>query len=179
MKSPIVPVFLAAVLLAFLVSAVTAQQQSAPPGVYTQPQADAGRVAYDVSCGGCHGADLTGSSDAPALTGVNFSNAWGPRPLSDLFADVMETMPPASPGGLGEEVTLGVVAYLLQRMGASPGVQALTRERTTSLSAALASSGGAGILAIGAGTGSGQGRGGVTAVRGVTIRGEVRMPPSL
>ena len=150
-----------AVLSAVLITAITAQQQPGPQGVYTQQQADAGRVAYDVSCAGCHGADLTGSSDASALTGPNFTNAWGSRPLNELFSYTMDTMPPATPGGLGEETTVNIIAYLIQRMGGSPGPQELTRERTTSLSAALASRApGAASLALGAGTASGQARGG-------------------
>ena len=104
--------------MAILVAIPTAQQQAGAGGAFTQRQAEAGRTAYDVSCAGCHGANLTGSSDAPPLTGPNFSNAWGSRPINELFSHIMDTMPPASPGSLGEEVTLNVVAYLLQRMGA-------------------------------------------------------------
>ena len=78
MKRLIVLLSGAAVLSAFLISVIKAQQQPGA-GVYTQAQADAGRTAYDVSCAGCHGADLTGSSDSPALTGPNFTNAWGSR----------------------------------------------------------------------------------------------------
>lgn len=100
MRLLIVPASAAAVLVAIVVAIPTAQQQSG--GVYTQRQADAGRTAYDVSCAGCHGVDLTGSSDAPPLTGPNFSNAWGGRPIAELFRHVMDTMPPQAPGSLGE-----------------------------------------------------------------------------
>ena len=164
----------AAVVLALVVAIPKAQQQPAG-GAFTQRQAEAGRTAYDVSCAGCHGANLTGSSDAPPLTGPNFSNAWGSRPVNQLFRHIMDTMPPGSPGSLGEEVTLNVVAYLLQRMGGSPGSQELTIKTPTTLSAALSTRGGGPpSMAVGAGTGSGQGRGGATSVRGVTIRGEVK-----
>ena len=126
-----------------------------------QRQAEAGRTAYDVSCAGCHGADLTGSSDAPALTGPNFSGAWGSRPVNELFRHIMETMPPQAPGSLGEEMTLNVVAYLIQRMGGAPGSQDLTIKTATTVNAAAASRGsGPPSMALGAGTGSGQGRGG-------------------
>ena len=92
----IVPASAAAVLVAIVVAIPTAQQQ--PTGAYTQRQAEAGRTAYEVSCAGCHGPDLTGSSDAPALTGPNFSGAWGGRPINELFSHVMQTMPPQAPG---------------------------------------------------------------------------------
>ena len=122
-------------------------------------------------------ADLTGSSDAPPLTGGNFSNAWGSRPVNELFGHIMQTMPPAAPAALGEEVTLNVVAYLLQRMGGAAGSQALTIKTAHDRSMPrVASSRGSGppSMALGAGTGSGQGRGGATSVRGVTVRGEVK-----
>jgi alcohol dehydrogenase (cytochrome c) len=174
MRLLIVPASAAAVLVAVLVSVPNAQQGGAA-GAYTQAQADAGRTAYDVSCAGCHSANLTGSSDAPPLTGPNFSNAWGSRPVNELFSHVMQTMPPGSPGSLGEEVTLNVVAYLIQRMGGAPGNQPLTIKTPTTWNAAVAARGNAPpSMALGAGTGSGQGRGGASSLRGVTVRGEVK-----
>jgi alcohol dehydrogenase (cytochrome c) len=174
MRLLIVPASAAAIAVAIFVGVPRAQQQIAG-GVYTQRQADAGRTAYDVSCAGCHGADLSGSSDAPALTGPNFSNAWGSRPINQLFSHVMQTMPPGAPGSLGEEVTLNVVAYLLQRMGGGAGNQDLTIKTATTVSAAASARGsGPPSMALGAGTGSGQGRGGAASLRGVTVRGEVK-----
>jgi PQQ-dependent dehydrogenase (methanol/ethanol family) len=175
MRLLIVPASAAAVLVAISVGVPRAQQQAGSGGAYTQAQADAGRTAYDVSCAGCHSANLTGSSDAPPLTGPNFSNAWGSRPINELFSHVMQTMPPGAPGSLGEEVTLNVVAYLLQRMGGAPGAQPLTIKTPTTLGAALAARGNAPpSMALGAGTGSGQGRGGAASLRGVTVKGEVK-----
>jgi len=169
----IVPASAAAVLVAIVVAIPTAQQQ--PSGAYTLRQAEAGRTAYDVSCAGCHGPDLTGSSDAPALTGPNFTGAWGGRPINDLFRHVMETMPPGAPGSLGEDTTLNVIAYVIQRAGGGAGSQDLTIKTAMTLNAAAASRGsGPPSMALGAGTGSGQGRGGAAGVRGVTVRGEVK-----
>ena len=169
----IVPASAAAVLVAIVVAIPTAQQQ--PAGAYTQRQADAGRTAYDVSCAGCHAPDLTGGSDAPALIGPNFTGAWGGRPINELFRHVMETMPPQAPGSLGEEMTLNVLAYIIQRSGGAAGAQDLTIKTATTVNAAAAARGsGPPSMALGAGTGSGQGRGGAAAVRGVTVRGEVK-----
>jgi alcohol dehydrogenase (cytochrome c) len=163
-----------AAVLFGLLAAIPAAQPAAGGG-FTQQQAEAGRTAYDVSCAGCHGADLNGSSDAPGLTGVNFGMAWGSRPVNQLFTHIMQTMPPAAPGSLGEEVTLNVVAYLMLRMGGAPGTQPLTIQTTTGLNAAVAGGRGRGAsMAVGAGTGSGQGRGGAISVRGVTVRGEIK-----
>src|SRR5687767_762635 len=163
----------AAVLVAIVVAIPTAQQQ--PSGAYTQRQAEAGRSAYEVSCAGCHGPDLTGSSDAPALIGPNFTGAWGSRPVTDLFSHTMQTMPAQAPGSLGEEMTLNVLAYIIQRNGGGAGTQDLTIKSPGTLNAAVSSRGtGPGSMALGAGTGSGQGRGGASGVRGVTVRGEVK-----
>ena len=169
----IVPASAAAVLVAIVVAIPTAQQQ--PAGAYTQRQAEAGRTAYDVSCAGCHAPDLTGGSDAPALIGPNFTGAWGGRPINELFRHVMDTMPPQAPGSLGEEMTLNVLAYIIQRSGGAPGAQDLTIKTAATVNAAAAARGsGPPSMALGAGTGSGQGRGGAAAVRGVTVRGEVK-----
>src|SRR5262245_30042818 len=117
MRLLMAPAAAAAIAIGVFVSVTIAQQQGGGAGAYTQAQADAGRVAFDVSCAGCHGPDLNGSSDVPQLTGINFGAAWGPRPVNQLFSHIMTTMPPAAPGSLGEEVTLNIVAYILQRMG--------------------------------------------------------------
>ena len=93
---------------------------------YTAQQAERGRVAYAQNCSGCHGPNLDdGPSDAPPLTGVNFVTFWGSRSAGDLFNYIMDTMPPAAPGSLGDETTVNVVAYILQRMGAQAGTSGL------------------------------------------------------
>ena len=170
----IVPASAAAVLVAIVVAIPTAQQQ--PAGAYTQRQAEAGRTAYDVSCAGCHGArsDRSRATRRRSLAPTS-AGAWGGRPINELFRHVMETMPPQAPGSLGEEMTLNVLAYIIQRTGGAPGSQDLTIKTATTVNAAAASRGsGPPSMALGAGTGSGQGRGGAAAVRGVTVRGEVK-----
>ena len=114
----------------------------------------------------------TDSSDAPPLTGINFDYLWGPKPVNELFDRIMETMPPVSPGSLGEQTTASVVAYVLQRTGAPAGKESLVGTRTTTVNAAGRGGGGGGPL--GAGTGAGASRGGAVPLRGVTVRGEVK-----
>ena len=129
----IVPASLAAVLVAIVIAIPAAQQPQA--GAYTQRQAEAGRSAYEVSCAGCHGPDLTGSSDAPALTGPNFTGAWGARPITALQARNGDHAP-AGARSLGEEMTLNVVAYVMQRTGGGAGrrtSRSTRRERSTRL----------------------------------------------
>src|ERR671915_246487 len=125
MRQIVLPASVVVVIAAMLIAIPTAQQQQSN-AAYTQRQAEAGRNAYEVSCAGCHGPDLTGSSDAPALIGPNFTGAWGSRPVTDLFSHTMQTMPPQAPGSLGEEMTLNVMAYIIQRNGGGAGTQDLT-----------------------------------------------------
>jgi alcohol dehydrogenase (cytochrome c) len=192
----------AAVITGCAMIVVTAQQTPPASGAapaqgagYTVQQAERGRVAYESNCSGCHGRNLDdGPSDAPPLTGVNFVTFWGTRPVADLHKYIMDSMPPTTPGALGDEVTLDVVAYILQRMGAVAGANALTANSTTALSAvgrgagrggrgggggdpdAGRGGGGATPLVFGAGTGAGGGgRGGALGdFRGVTVHGEVK-----
>jgi alcohol dehydrogenase (cytochrome c) len=160
------------ILVAIPVALTTFAQQAQPTGFYTAAQAEAGRIAYDANCAGCHGLDLEGSTDAVPLTGINFEYIWGPKPIDELFQRIMDTMPPVSPGSLGEVTTLSVVAYLLQRTGVPAGQVALATGRETTINAARR--GGVGSGPLGAGTSAGATRGGAVALRGVTVRGEVK-----
>src|SRR5215510_7071701 len=111
--------------------------QPAPAGVYTAAQAQAGQAAYAQNCAGCHGADFRGSGDAPAVAGPDFAAKWGSRAVNDLFTFLVQSMPPASPGSLGEAGTLDVTAYLLQINGAPAGQQPLTPTVSTPMAGLL------------------------------------------
>jgi alcohol dehydrogenase (cytochrome c) len=176
---------------AFVVIAIVAiggeQPQPGATGAFTAAQADAGGAAYAQQCAGCHLADFRGSGDAPAVAGPDFVAKWGPRAANDLFTYIAQTMPPTSPGALGEEGTLAVTAYLLQINGAPAGQQRLTPTVVTPIKALLTGpppvpaaaaaqggrGGGRGAMppVLGAGTGA---RGGVSTNRGVTVKGEVK-----
>jgi PQQ-dependent dehydrogenase (methanol/ethanol family) len=161
------------------------QAQPTSTGVFTVAQAQAGQAAYAQQCAGCHAANFRGSGDAPAVVGPDFVAKWGPRAVNDLFTFVVQTMPPTSPGSLGEAGTLAVTAYLLQVNGARAGQQPLTATVSTPINALLGPSPaptpaatpgarGAASPVLGAGTAAGQGRGGASTTRGVTVRGEVK-----
>src|SRR5262245_21724383 len=114
--------------------------QPTAAGVYTAAQAQAGQTAYTQTCAGCHSSDFRGSGDAPAVAGPDFTAKWGPRAANDLFTYLVQSMPPTSPGSLGEAGTLNVTAYLLQINGAPAGQQpqqALTPTVSTPISALL------------------------------------------
>jgi alcohol dehydrogenase (cytochrome c) len=101
---------------------------------------------------------------------------------SELFGEILQNMPPTSPGSLTEGAALGVTAFILQHNGAAAGQQALTGGTTTLISAAVPAGGvparssagrGGGITVLGAGNAAGQGQGGTANVRGVSVPGEV------
>src|SRR5688572_28904170 len=176
----------AAIVIGFTITSLGGQQaQPAAGSVFTAAQAQAGEAAYSQQCAACHGADFRGGGDAPPVAGVDFRAKWGPRAINELFTYIVQTMPPTSPGVLGEAGNLDVTAYLLQINGATAGAQALTPRVETPLNAVAqggaaappARAGGAGRGAappvLGAGTAA-RGRGGQIAPRGVTVAGEVK-----
>src|SRR5205814_8651466 len=104
-------------------------------GVFTATQAQAGRAVYNQNCSACHGADFEGSGDAPALAGGTFLLKWRPKMVSELFGQILQTMPPTNPGSLGETAALNATAYILQTNGAQAGLEALTAGVTTPIGA--------------------------------------------
>src|SRR4029077_10747868 len=170
-----------------------AQQPPQRPAVFTAAQSDSGRAIYNQICSACHGLDFEGTGDSPPLAGGTFMLKWGPKMVSELFGHSLQTMPPTSPGSLGETAALNVTAYILQSNGAQPGSQPLTAGSTTRINtiasgqappgfrAAAGRGGGgrggqnaAGNFAMVLGAGSGNGREGLASGRGVSVAGEVK-----
>src|SRR5215469_15012519 len=59
-----------------------AQQMAIGP--FTAAQAQAGRAAYQGTCGACHAPDLSGR-EGPQLAGANFMSQWGTRTAGELI----------------------------------------------------------------------------------------------
>jgi len=117
-----------AVLLAC--GAATAQTPT-PAGPYTIAQAEEGRAAYQANCANCHLPDLAGRNEAPQLAGQNFISAWGARSTSALITYIQKSMPPGTTGGIGLDISVNLVAFLLRANGALPGNQPLTPSTNT------------------------------------------------
>jgi alcohol dehydrogenase (cytochrome c) len=113
-----------------LATAATALYAQPGIGPFTADQAAAGRNAYQTNCSSCHLVSLAGRNEAPQLAGSNFMNVWGPRTARDLISYIQASMPPTSPGTLGETAYINIAAYLLQANGARPGAQPLTTAST-------------------------------------------------
>jgi len=83
---------------------------------FTAEQAATGQTNYTQFCVACHGADLRMLPTAP-LAGQEFAAKWRTRSTNDLLAQLRTTMPPESPGSLGEQGYIGIIAFLQQLNG--------------------------------------------------------------
>jgi quinoprotein glucose dehydrogenase len=119
--------FLAAIAATTVVSRAQTSS-SAWNGVYTESQAAAGQPLYAEHCAKCHGADLGGVEQAPALAGPAFGQRWRDAPLEKLFSRV-ESMPPQAPKSLTTAQYIDVLAFMLKANGFTAGASRLTSER--------------------------------------------------
>lgn len=95
-------------------------------GPFTQAQVDAGRAAYNASCGACHGVNLTNGTHRTSLTGPGFIVGWGNRTTAEYFRYVRTRMPHREPNSLPVETYAAIIAYILAANGGQPGDVVLT-----------------------------------------------------
>ena len=95
-------------------------------GVYTAAQATAGEKVYFARCSTCHGGELEGREQAPALAGAQFLDSWNGRDLRRLL-DRIAVMPPGAPVSAVEAVD--VLAFMLQAAEMPSGSTALPIDR--------------------------------------------------
>ena len=141
---------------------VASGQQSHRGGIFTSAQAEAGRVAYEKTCGRCHTLTLTGrqgkpeerpavrslseadqkfiqnySCRVPPLAGEVFLQRWGSKTAAQLVARFQEARFSFEEAGLtDDESIVQITAYVLQVNGAKSGSQPLTRTTDTIVSSA-------------------------------------------
>jgi mono/diheme cytochrome c family protein len=109
---------------------VSAQGKTTLDGVYTAAQAARGQQIYTDSCSSCHGDDLSGGGQAPALAGKDFNVDWIDLSLSDLFDRTKLSMPADKPGSLTPEQTADAIAFLLQKATFPAGQTELPADST-------------------------------------------------
>ena len=122
------PARYACVMLTLGLSVVSAQSLSVWSGVYTEAQASAGEKTYFARCSSCHGDELEGREQAPALGGPQFLEAWHGKDLRRLL-DRIQTMPPADPAPLTPAQSLEVMAFLLRAAEMPSGTVPLPPDR--------------------------------------------------
>jgi alcohol dehydrogenase (cytochrome c) len=84
-------------------------------------QAGDGKAVYDKWCSACHGAELQGAGEAPALKGAPFLANWKGKSADQLLAFIRQNMPPGGAGSLGDADYRAVTAYVLQANGTKEG----------------------------------------------------------
>ncbi|HJZ73838.1 MAG TPA: cytochrome c [Vicinamibacterales bacterium] len=112
------------------------QAKTTQDGVYSDAQARRGEATYAKACASCHGADLSGSGQAPALADADFIKEWTDQPISDLYDRIQATMPADAPGTLKPAEVADVMALLFARAhmpsgstelpGDSPALKSIT-----------------------------------------------------
>jgi len=126
-------VLLAAAAIAVLGADALAQNLQIAP--FTAEQANTGRALYAANCAGCHRPDLAGAGEAPALAGSSFLDAWGNRPVGELYALTRASMPYGNGNSLDAAVYRNILAYILSANGANPGTAAFTGNESVKVSA--------------------------------------------
>jgi mono/diheme cytochrome c family protein len=114
-----------AVVFIVSVTMIAVSAQNVPASVFTQQQADAGRVAYLKNCAMCHIADLSGNNEIPPLVGGLFMGTWGNKTTKDLRDYMSGAMPYGGPSLDAETYTV-IAAFILSSNGAAAGADALT-----------------------------------------------------
>ena len=82
-------------------------------GVYTHAQADRGKHLYERQCLDCHGDDLEGDPENPALATPSFVYKWNGLTVGDLFERVHRDMPLNNRGALTRQKAVDLVAFVL------------------------------------------------------------------
>jgi len=103
---------LAGIILSVALPAVAQTSRSVWDGVYTREQANRGKTAYAEQCASCHGAELNGGSETPAVTGGAFLAKWHNRSVDQLFENIRATMPADRPGSLSRQKNADILAYI-------------------------------------------------------------------
>jgi mono/diheme cytochrome c family protein len=90
-------------------------------GVFTTAQAQRGKPHYDRQCADCHGQELEGDAEAPALSGGDFLWKWNGLTLDQMFERVHRDMPLNNARTLSRDVAAELLAYMLRVNGLPAG----------------------------------------------------------
>lgn len=105
----------AIVCLAFSLLRAQETTRSVLDGVYTGRQARRGEPQYRQYCADCHGDDLEGDAEAPALSGAMFQTNWEGLALGSLYQRIRRDMPLNKyVGTLSPSVNADILAYILK-----------------------------------------------------------------
>jgi|SRR5688572_8259316 mono/diheme cytochrome c family protein len=129
MKATIAATGCVALCLVVCVAVIGQETKSVWDGVYTAEQATRGEALYGQHCASCHGGNLLGAEEAPALTGPEFSGNWNGLTVGDLYDRIRTSMPVDDPGKASAQQKVDIITYML-RVGAIPaGTTELPRDQ--------------------------------------------------
>jgi quinoprotein glucose dehydrogenase len=125
-----VPAAAGLVVLVAAATALWAQEPAATTnsGIYTQAQAERGKLAYVKYCQECHGDSMEGIDMAPALVGGTFQSNWVGSSVGELSERIRMTMPQNNPGTLSSATTADLIALILKVNGYPAGTAELPRD---------------------------------------------------
>ena len=102
------------------------QGPSAWNGIYTNEQAGRGEAVFQRECSRCHGQQLEGLAEAPALAGPEFLSKWNGLGVGDLLERIRTTMPQDNPGKLTNQQYADIIAFFLKANGFPAGQNELS-----------------------------------------------------
>lgn len=105
--------------------------------VYTQAQAEAGKLLYREHCQKCHGSTLSNGQFGTPLKGAFFRNTWREKTVGELLQYMFEEMPSDVPSRLSREQYADVAAYIFLRNDFPAGEAALPADPDQSQSLPL------------------------------------------
>ena len=99
--------------LILLAVSLAAASRSVWDGVYTREQAARGEAEYLNHCARCHGENLMGGEESPALVEEDFLARWHGKTAGELVERIRKTMPTDGPGTMSQKQSTDMTAYLL------------------------------------------------------------------
>ncbi len=123
--------WLPVLLSAFSIAAVHQGVKAPEGGLYTQTQADRGRVFYLTFCSNCHGGDLSGR-EGPPLVGDAFKKRSEGRSFDDLVAQIQRMQISLTTSShLDLDTSVDVLAFILSKNGYATGLAELPPKEET------------------------------------------------
>ncbi len=99
--------------------------RSVRDGVFTEDQRKRGAELVAQRCAACHGADLNGGEEAPALYGANFMANWNGLTVGDLAERIRISMPPTDPDINNAQQRADMISVILSVNGYPSGTKDL------------------------------------------------------
>jgi len=118
-------------IIAPTTAATTAPSRSVVDGVYSKQQVARGLKAYNSTCARCHGENLLGNDDAPALVDNDFLGHWYGKPVEKLVDVTWKKMPTDGPGRMNRKQSTDITVYLLSENGYPVGKSDLASDAAT------------------------------------------------